>query len=455
MVDNQGLVGRPDENGASVFVSTDCHPQYVLPLHISPVLVLSVAENTWMECDDLKPSICRFSAIRPSLLPSQMHLVLWEKQQPGSGYVRPSPFLVAQPLVVLPSVYVPSSRPESARPMERLDRMREKFQRRRGALQLAPVTGLFGAVLPTATTVAAVRSPLTKPKISPAPSAATTTSTTSSSYSASVRALFRNPARPTGSGHKFSGYVPKNSTSGQSAATSQPDPSPGSSAKDAPTKAPGKRNANVTKLLEALSKSNVAAGKKSVSFAPSASQGASPSSRKRPAKPKPATSYKKPKKSPTKAPVKETGDVPTALSNTVFKLEISNPSYTKVITLQSPVAMRKSGYSGDQIPMANLDEIFQQLKNSLEEDPSLAACSQSSLPQPPPAHTHQAGPSSAPPIPMTSSAVLDPMQPPLMTNESLSSEAAALNSSVFPDFPDFFDALQLDNDLPDFSDLQW
>lgn len=42
-----------------------------------------------MECDDLKNCVCKYSDSRPTIPPSQVHIVMWEKQSKNSGYRLP------------------------------------------------------------------------------------------------------------------------------------------------------------------------------------------------------------------------------------------------------------------------------------------------------------------------------------------------------------------------------
>jgi hypothetical protein len=75
------------------------------------------------------------------------------------------------------------------------------------------------------------------------------------------------------------------------------------------------------------------------------------------------------------------------LSSTVFKLEISNPNFNRVITLKSPV---KSGRNAS-LPSPDIDEVFKQLRKTLKENPSLRNSQPpaSTAAAPPPAHSSQ------------------------------------------------------------------
>ena len=47
------------------------------------------ADNTWMQYNDLVSDVARFSEETPSVPPSQVHIMMWEKQTENQRYVQP------------------------------------------------------------------------------------------------------------------------------------------------------------------------------------------------------------------------------------------------------------------------------------------------------------------------------------------------------------------------------
>ncbi|ELU06115.1 hypothetical protein CAPTEDRAFT_227502 [Capitella teleta] len=267
-------------------------------------------ENTWMECDDLKGTLCRFLASQPPILPSQMHLLMWERQTPGNGYIRPP--LKAQKKVAMTTMQLLHKSASSVPKEDRISRMKERFLKS----------------FSSSSTPLVSQTPHCKPKVTK-----------------------KHP--------QFTGYVS--------------------------LKAQDKTPPKVVR--------KPASKQKSVSFAEDKPKKGAPLIRKRkaeaPANPKP------PKQTP-------------GSEDTVFKLEISHPTFSRVITLKSPVKTQTpSSSKGKSAPSPDLDEIFQKLRDTLKDDQSIASPPPPTV-TPPPAHTKRVTGSLCPPDWLSYAAGINP-----------------------------------------------
>ena len=87
-----------------------------------------------MMCDDLQSPVCQFSRLTPTFPPSQVHIVMWERQQPD----RVSP-VATDTVAASPVTTVTNTTTVTGGTNTRIQRGREKFKRAKAAKQLAAV----------------------------------------------------------------------------------------------------------------------------------------------------------------------------------------------------------------------------------------------------------------------------------------------------------------------------